>query len=234
VPHLGSLAKLLWRLHVSVVDPTPSPCIYVLAGANGSGKSSLVGALFGQNYFNPDVAAQAILSKNPGITLAEANSAAWHEGLRLLQRAITERLSFAFETTLGGRSITSLLQLALSEGMEVRVWYAGLSSPELNIARVRSRVARGGHDIPEAKIRERYNASRKNLVRLLPKLTELRVYDNSDEADLKKGVAPEPKLILHMVRGTLVSSCDLTEAPEWAKPILMIAVYTSRVTTLQK
>jgi predicted ABC-type ATPase len=232
--HLSRSARLPWRLHVSVVDPTPIPCIYVLAGTNGSGKTSLVGALLGQNYFNPDLAAQAILSKNPGITQAEANSAAWHEGLRLLKHAIAERLDFAFETTLGGHTITSLLELALSEGMEVRMLYVGLTSPELHIARVRSRVTRGGHDIPETKIRERYITSRANLARLLPKLTELFVYDNSEEADPKKGMAPEPKLILHMIGGTLVSACDLIQAPGWAKPILTRAAYAIRGTNQPK
>jgi predicted ABC-type ATPase len=69
----------------------------------------------------------------------------------------------------------------------VRVWYVGLSSPELHIARVRARVAKGGHDIPEPRIRERYDASRLNLIRLLPRLSELWVYDNSVEADPDAG-----------------------------------------------
>jgi predicted ABC-type ATPase len=99
-----------------------------------------------------------------------------------------------------------------------------LSSPELHIARVRSRVARGGHDIPEAKIRERYDHSRLNLIRLLPNLTELRVYDNSEEADPQAGVAPEPALILHLARAMIVSSCKLTDTPQWAKPILRAAL----------
>lgn len=175
-------------------------------------------------YFNPDEAARRILSANPGITQTEANSAAWHEGKRLLERAIAERGSFAFETTLGGRTIKALLDRALSERIEVRIWYVGLSSPELHIARVRSRVRRGGHDIPDETIRDRYNASRLNLIELLPKLTELRVYDNSKEADPFRGIAPEPTLILHLARGAVVRSCDLRLAPEWAKPILAVPI----------
>ncbi len=54
-----------------------------------------------------------------------------------LERAIAERLNFAFETTLGGRTITALLDAALSAGVEVRVWYVGLSSVDLHIARAR-------------------------------------------------------------------------------------------------
>jgi hypothetical protein len=67
------------------------------------------------------------------------------------------------------------------------MWFVGLSSAELHMARVRSRVARGGHDIPEERIRERYDRSRINLIELMPRLTELKVYDNSFEADPHAG-----------------------------------------------
>jgi len=210
-----------------VADKPQIPCIYVLAGTNGAGKSSLAGATFvakGTEYFNPDEAASLILSANPEITQPEATSAAWHQGKRLLERAIAERLSFAFETTLGGQTITALLDSALSAGAEVRVWYVGLRSAELHIARVRARAAKGGHDIPEARIHERYDRSRLNLIHLMPKLTELRVYDNSEEADLDAGVSPEPKLLLHIARGKIMSSCDLAATPAWAKPILGAAL----------
>src|ERR1039458_7131174 len=152
------------------------PCIYVLAGANGAGKSSIGGAALlqhGVEYFDPDEAARRILAANSTIIQEDANSAAWHGGKRLLERAIAEGLNFAFETTLGGNTIPALLERALESGIEVRVWYVGLNTPELHVARVRSRVERGGHDIPEVKIRERYHRSRFNLVRLIRKLTEL-------------------------------------------------------------
>jgi hypothetical protein len=55
-------------------------------------------------------------------------------------------------------------------------------------------------------------------------LTELRVYDNSEEADLDAGVSPEPKLLLHIARGKIMSSCDLAATPAWAKPILGAAL----------
>ena len=62
---------------------------------------------------------------------------------RLLhQNAIAERLDFAFETTLGGRTITALLDEAASSGAHVHVWYVGLSSADLHVARVRARVER--------------------------------------------------------------------------------------------
>ena len=213
-----------------MADATPPPCIYVLAGTNGAGKSSLAGAMFlhaGVEYFNPDQAARLIRARHPGASQTDANSAAWLEGKRLLERAIAERLTFAFETTLGGKTMTALLERALSTGLEVRIWYVGLSSPELHLERVKARVARGGHDIPAAQVRARYDSSRLNLIRLLPRLTELRVYDNSTEADPRAGVPPVPAIVVHMVRGKIVESCPLARAPAWAKPILAAALQTA-------
>ena len=182
----------------------------------------------GGDYFNPDEATARILAANPGLSATDANSAAWHQGKRLLERAIAERLDFAFETTLGGHTISALLHEALAAGIDVRVWFVGLSSPELHLARVRSRVARGGHDIPEEKIRERFNRSRINPIELMPRLTELRVYDNSVEADPHAGRTPQPTLILHSVKGRVVETVELSKTPQWAKAMLAAAIKISR------
>lgn len=227
----SSWARRRLRPRASVAKAAPPPCLYVLAGTNGAGKSSIGGAMPSQNgaeWFNPDEAARRIREHNPSLSQEQANGAAWHEGTRLLQRAIDERLSFAFETTLGGRTITGLLDQALATGVEVRVWYVGLTSPELHIARVRGRVSRGGHDIPEERIRHRYDRSRLNLIHMLPALTELWVYDNSDDAAPEKGVAPELLPVLHMARGRIVDACDLAITPAWAKPIFAAAIKAQR------
>jgi predicted ABC-type ATPase len=201
--------------------------IYVLAGVNGVGKSSIAGAAFrehGADYYNPDEAARQTMSINPGLPQAEANGLAWRQGRALLEKAIAERLDFAFETTLGGSTIPRLLATAAAQGVAVRAWYAGLATPELCIARVRARVERGGHDIPEALIRRRFEHSRVNLIQLLPVLAALRVYDNSANADPAAGMAPAPRLVLHMERGEILNPLDLALAPEWAKPIVAAAI----------
>ncbi len=215
--------------------PTP-PRLFVLAGTNGAGKSSIGGATLrahGAAYFNPDEAAARIRQAQPHLSTTQANSAAWHEGKRLLQRAVAERLDYNFETTLGGRSFARLLREAAEAGFEVRVWYVGLASPEHHLARVRARVAKGGHDIPEADIRRRFDQSRLQLIALLPWLTELKVFDNSPEADPHQGQAPRPQLLLHwqgaghgqggQVRVPATPQA-LLATPEWAKPLVMAAM----------
>ena len=201
--------------------------IYVLAGVNGAGKSSIAGAAFremGGDYYNPDEAARGLMAADPALSQVEANSTAWREGVRLLRRAIDERLDYAFETTLGANTIPRLLGEAASRGVEIYVWYVGLSSPELHIERVQARVRRGGHNIPTEYIQRRYEHSRLNLIELLPGLTEVRVYDNSVEADPAAGKVPHPMLVLHMERGKILNTRNLKRTPNWAKPIVAAAL----------
>jgi hypothetical protein len=104
------------------------------------------------------------------------------------------------------------------------MWSVGRPPPGLHTAGVRPRAARGGHDIPEDRIRERYEHSRVNLIRLLPHLTELRVFDNSKDADPASGHVPVPLRVLHMVNGAIADVCGLSRVPDWAKPIVAAAM----------
>jgi len=204
--------------------------IYVLAGVNGGGKSSIGGAAIrasGADYHNPDEIARQLMATSPGLSLVEANAAAWRIGLAQLKRAIQERLAFAFETTLGGNTIPRRLGEAAKSGGEIFIWYVGLNSPELHIERVAARVRRGGHAIPEEIIRRRYERSRLNLVQRLPTLAALRVYDNSDHADPETGGLPVPRLVLHLEAGHILGPADLSKTPEWAKPIVAAALQRS-------
>lgn len=201
--------------------------IVVLAGTNGAGKSSVAGAALrraGAEYFNPDEATQRILEVRPELSLQEANSRAWIEGRDRLLQAIGQRRSYAFETTLGGSTITADLLRAAELGIHVRVWFVGLASVGQHLARVRARVKRGGHDIPEDRIRARYDSSRRNLIRLIPQLAELMLWDNSIERDPAADERPEPVLVLHAKSAHVVRSCAPIDVPGWAKPIVQAAL----------
>ena len=204
-----------------------APRISVLAGVNGAGKSSIAGAMFrelGAEYFNPDEAARQLRKDNPALTQTQANSAAWHAGRALLERAIAGRKDYTFESTLGASTLPRLLAEAAAQGFEVHVWFTGLATPELHLKRVQARVRRGGHDISEADIRRRFEHSRINLIQLMPVLAGLRVYDNSREADPAAGQSPDLVLVLHMQKGRIIQPQDLSATPQWAKPIVAAAM----------
>ena len=216
------------------MTPENPPLIYVIAGVNGAGKSSIQGASIlkaNAYYYNPDEAAAILRAADPALTQTAANTAAWHNGVELLRKAIKERLEFSFETTLGANTIPGLLRDAAIKGFHVRIWYVGLSSPELHIARVRQRVSRGGHSIPESDIRRRYERSRLNLIALMPHLVGLKVFDNSVEADPEEGQPPTPRLLLHVENQRIVAPSDLTRTPAWAEPIIAAAIENARVSS---
>lgn len=179
----------------------------------------------GGQYYNPDEAARRILARAPELGMRAANAEAWKVGRRQLELAIAHGLMYAFETTLGGHTISGLLREALRAGREVHMRYVGLDGPERHIARVRARVAGGGHDIPEAIIRERYVSSRSNLLSLLPDLTLLELYDNTPEAAPEHDASPEPALLLRLERGVITTLAPMDSIPTWARPIVMAAIY---------
>ena len=202
------------------------PVLYVLAGVNGAGKSSIGGHLLtqaGLSWYNPDDFARALM-RDHGFDQGQANIEAWQEGVRRLNQSINQRQSFAFETTLGGNTIAKILYKATASH-DVMVWYCGLNSVELHLQRVRERVNQGGHDIPEEKIRERWESSMRNLIGLLPSLAHVRVYDNSRQAKMGEPIS-EPELLLEMSGGRRISPLsvgDAVNAPDWVKPILEAA-----------
>lgn len=201
----------------------------MLAGVNGAGKSSLLGSLLredGATWFNPDAFTRDLVEQ--GWSPQDANAQAWQEGVRRLRQAMDAGHDYAFETTLGATTIPRLLREAC-ETHTVAIWFCGLSTVELHIERVAARVAAGGHAIPEHKIRERYDASRANLIALLPHLAVLHVYDNSTPADAA-GQA-QPLLVLELDRAGLhypATLEELAQVPDWAKPIVMAALEMRR------
>ena len=202
------------------------PVLLVLAGVNGAGKSSIGGNVMlrraGMAWFNPDTYTRLLLQG--GVPPVEANARAWQHGVDLIDQAIAAGHSHAFETTLGGNTIPQKIAAA-AKTHDVLVWFCGLRSPEQHLARVATRVAAGGHDIPEAKIRERWVNAPLNLIALMPHLAELRVYDNSADAATGEPV-PDPMPVLHVRAGAVhfpLTLADLERTPEWAKGIVRAA-----------
>lgn len=207
----------------------PRPVLYVLAGTNGAGKSSIGGHLLeqqGLTWFNPDRFARELIALS-GCDEATAQARAWAEGVRRLDEAVAGPYSHAFETTLGGRTIAVRLADA-TRTHDVLVWFCGLASADLHVARVRARVAAGGHDIPEALIRKRFPRALQNLIALMPLLAQLQVYDNSEQVDAGRAV-PDPALVMEMRSGRLVwpapdDIAALAGTPRWATPLLEAAL----------
>lgn len=140
------------------------PQCIIIAGPNGAGKTTTAMALAGGRHkvrriVNPDVIAGG-LSGAPELSAVEAGRIA----LQAQERYIAEQLDFALETTLSGRRWDRLLDRLDDARFQTTVYYFWLDTPDLAVARVRTRVMKGGHGVSEDDVRRRYGAGLVNLL----------------------------------------------------------------------
>ena len=99
-----------------------------------------------------------------------------------IQSFAEKRVSYAFETTLSGRGYIALLRRLNAQGYEIHVFFLWLRSVDLALSRVRERVSRGGHDVPEPIVLRRFERSTRNFLLHYRHLANVcTVFDNSGE-----------------------------------------------------
>jgi predicted ABC-type ATPase len=158
-----------------------SPKVIIIAGPNGAGKSTLAPALLRDTlsvleYVNADTIALGLSAFRPEAAALEAGRIM----LKRIRNLASQRVSFAFESTLASRSYAPWLQQLAQHGYEFHLVFLWVNTPELAIARVKERVSLGGHDIPEVVVRRRYVSGIKNFFELYqPLAVSWGVYDNS-------------------------------------------------------
>jgi len=166
---------------------TEHPSVIVLAGANGSGKTTAAPKLLRDvlgvvEFVNADTIAQGLAAFGPELVALEAGAIM----LSRLQLLADQRRTFAFETTLAGRSLAPWLTRLINQGYEFHLVFLWLPSPDLAVARVADRVRMGGHDIPEDTVRRRYDAGLRNFFRLyMPLATAWERFDNSNTVNTR-------------------------------------------------
>jgi predicted ABC-type ATPase len=185
------------------------PVLHLLAGPNGAGKSTLYETVVGPathlEFVNADVIAAVRWPEDPARRSYEAAAVAADRRTELLG----QRRSFVTETVFSHVSKLELLQAAMTAGYLVTM-HVVMVPEELAVARVSSRVASGGHMVPEQKIRTRYQ-------RLWPLIAEaIKAVDNAFVYDNTR-VKPAFRVVATFERGSLVSAADW---PRWTpKPL---------------
>lgn len=163
------------------MNVAPDKLIIIIAGPNGAGKTTFVQQLLPEelaslDFLNADIIAAELCPGAP-------ESVAVRAGRHLLTQ-ITDRVragsSFIVETTLAGRTYTRAIPNWQEAGYEVALFFLSLPSPDHSIKRVASRVAQGGHHIPENVIRRRFSAGIENFFTRYKNLVDYwYLYDNS-------------------------------------------------------
>lgn len=163
---------------------THNPKLWIVAGPNGSGKSTLYDTTliddFGRSVWiiNPDLLTRRIMDSE-GLELLDANRQAVERIMDWLDASLRTHQTVGVETVLSTDKYRALVQRARAGGFDVCLIYVMLRSPELNIERVKVRVARGGHDVPQEKIVARYERSLAQLPWFLEEADRAYIFDNS-------------------------------------------------------
>jgi len=155
--------------------------IVIIAGPNGAGKTTFARQFLPNEadcpvFVNADLIAAGLAPFSPEAAAIRAGRLMLEE----IDNHVSRGESFAFETTLSGLIYARLIQKWRALGYRVRLIYLSLPNAELAVTRVAERVAQGGHAIPEAAIRRRFDAgwnnfnSRYNLL-----VNAWSLYDNS-------------------------------------------------------
>jgi predicted ABC-type ATPase len=161
--------------------------ILIIAGPNGAGKTTFAQEFLPSEagcpiFVNADLIAAGLSPFTPELAALRAG--------RIMLEQIHEHAqkgdSFAFETTLSGRIYAQMIPRWQAEGYLVKLFFLQLPSPEMAIARVRQRVASGGHNVPEDVIRRRFDAGLRNFNQVYkPLVGEWVLYDNSGEEPVR-------------------------------------------------
>jgi predicted ABC-type ATPase len=189
------------------------PRLIVVAGPNGSGKTSITQQLLmhewmtGCVYVNPDWIARDEFGdwNSPEAVIQAAQRAA-----EIRERCLRDGDSLAFETVLSAPDKLEFIRRARDAGFFIRLFFVGTDDPSINAKRVAMRVMKGGHDVPIPKIISRYTKSLAYCSVVAWWIDRMYVYDNSvDNA--------RAKLLFRASQGRLIKTYG--EINLWAREI---------------
>jgi predicted ABC-type ATPase len=147
----------------------------IIAGVNGTGKSSLTGALKGKVSDFGHIIDVDRLAARLGSGFAGGKKA-----IREISDCINKGLNFSQETTLSGFKTEKTIQLAKEKGYTIRMYYVGLDSADESLRRIENRVVKGGHNVPTEDVLRRFEGRFKSLMKILPYCDEALFYDNEN------------------------------------------------------
>lgn len=198
-----------------MVAENHKPVLIVIAGPNGSGKTTITSKILRHEwmedavYVNPDQVAQ---DKFGDWNSKEAVMQAVQYCEEQREDCLLGRKSLIFETVLSSEGKVDFIRRAKEAGFFIRIFFVATSHPSINASRIAQRVMEGGHDVPITKVISRYYKSILNCKRCAALADRVYVYDNSiDDADAR--------LLFRMTNGKLFKQYT-NDIPEWALTIL--------------
>lgn len=148
----------------------------IIGGVNGTGKSSLTGVLKAEvNNLGKIIDVDKMNVLYGGDIIAGGKAA-----INTIDDCISKGICFTQETTLSGHKTARTARKALENGYYVRLYYVGLGSSDESIKRIKNRVEKGGHNIPDDEVIKRYESRYADISVILPYCNEAVFYDNEN------------------------------------------------------
>lgn len=159
----------------------------IIGGVNGVGKSSLTGVLAAEsNDLGVIIDTDKITASLGGDKIKGGKTA-----IERINNSLEKGINFTQETTLSGSRTLKTIKRARELDYFIRLYYVGVNSADESMKRIKNRVEKGGHDIPEQDVKRRYNKRFEDLVNILPYCNEVKIYDNengfAEKAEYKNG-----------------------------------------------
>lgn len=155
--------------------------ILIIAGPNGAGKTTFAREFLPHEANCPDFINADLIAA--GLSPFKPELAAFRAGRLMLEEIhekVGQRKSFAFETTLSGRTYVKLLRECRASGYHIVLVFLSLPTADMAVTRVAARVTQGGHNVPERDIRRRFDAGLKNFHGVYKRIVDVwTLYDNS-------------------------------------------------------
>lgn len=148
----------------------------IIGGVNGAGKSSLTGVLLSERSDLGTVVDTDIITANLGGSRIKGGKRA----VNIIEDCFQKGVNLTQETTLSGKKPVQTAIRAKELDYFVRLYYVGVSTDEESLLRIKNRVRKGGHDIPEGDVRRRFAKRFEDLKKLLPYCDEVNFYDNEN------------------------------------------------------
>jgi len=147
--------------------------VYIIAGPNGSGKTTFAIKFLPKyvkcpNFVNADLIAQGLSPFSPGAAAIKAGKLVLEQIHRFANRGV----DFAFETTLSGKLYVNLFKSLRIKGYKIHLFFLWISGADLALSRIKTRVARGGHNVPAEDVIRRFRRSVSNFFKLYQPLLD--------------------------------------------------------------
>jgi predicted ABC-type ATPase len=160
--------------------------VHIIAGPNGLGKTTFAKTFLPEyakcdRFINADLIAQGLSPFSPSQVAIKSGKLV----LGQIKEYSENRVDFSFETTMSGVTYLKYFKMLKEKGYKINIFFLWIPSSQLAVARVKDRVAQGGHNVPIEDIKRRFKRSMNKFFKEYRLLADKWILFNNEETTPK-------------------------------------------------